>query len=252
MDFTNIPQRPSYDVLHQLSWRARASKNPRTRIIDASMTARQRCDQPWLTLTEHYKRSGWTGDPGQHAEVLKRDGWIRMVQGGRTLWAMSSAARWWWLSPRFLFDRCPRCVATDRYDCDHVALNDLTPGKTLYVLALEGGFFYVGTSETPLNRFEEHCGGAHAAEWTSLHRPLRIDRAWAVPDETFFRDETAETERMMRIHGMSQVQGGTYVGEHRQWLAMNTLERAAEPRDAGSSPILLTFKDLHQALGDAT
>ncbi len=42
-----------------------------------------------------------------------------MVQGRQTVWAMSNAARWWWLTPRLLFDRCKTCVAADRYDCDH-------------------------------------------------------------------------------------------------------------------------------------
>jgi hypothetical protein len=46
-------------------------------------------------------------------------------------------------------------------------------GRSLYVLELEGGKYYIGTANKVSDRWKEHKEGIGSA-WTSIHRPLRI------------------------------------------------------------------------------
>ena len=52
----------------------------------------------------------------------------------------------------------------------------------LYILPLEGGNWYVGTTENINKRYESHASGTGAA-WTKLHKPVSIDKMkfWEIP-----------------------------------------------------------------------
>lgn len=76
----------------------------------------------------------------------------------------------------------------------------------IYILRLEGGKYYVGKSNNPMKRYEEHLRGEGAA-WTRLHRPVGVERivAQASPFE-----EDRYTKEYMSMHGIDNVRGGTY------------------------------------------
>jgi hypothetical protein len=78
---------------------------------------------------------------------------------------------------------------------------------SIYVLRLQGGKYYVGKSDDPQRRYEEHIQGRGAA-WTRLHKPLAIEKI--VPNANGF-DEDKITKEMMSTHGIDNVRGGTYV-----------------------------------------
>ena len=76
----------------------------------------------------------------------------------------------------------------------------------VYVLRLEGEFFYVGKSEDEIKRYQDHLQGRGPA-WTKLHRVLAL--------ETVHRGVSPYAEDMVTLeymsrYGISKVRGGTY------------------------------------------
>ena len=78
---------------------------------------------------------------------------------------------------------------------------------TVYILQLEDRKYYVGKSDDPLKRFEEHKTGQGAA-WTRLHPPIDIYKTF--PGSGPF-DEDKITKEMMAKYGIDAVRGGSYV-----------------------------------------
>jgi predicted GIY-YIG superfamily endonuclease len=81
-----------------------------------------------------------------------------------------------------------------------------TSGSRLYVLELEGGKYYVGTTNNLQRRFQEHVDGAGSA-WTRQHAPLAIERS-VVVDGPLHEDRV--TKELMLKHGIDNVRGGSY------------------------------------------
>lgn len=81
----------------------------------------------------------------------------------------------------------------------------------VYILELEGGFYYVGrTKELNLpDRLDAHKKG-HGSKWTSLHRPTHVRYIYHTDD--IFREDL-ETKRLMLIYGIDRVRGGAYSRE---------------------------------------
>jgi predicted GIY-YIG superfamily endonuclease len=78
---------------------------------------------------------------------------------------------------------------------------------TVYVLKLEGNRYYVGKTNNPAKRFEEHVRGDGAA-WTRLHKPCKIERV--IENASAF-DEDKYTKEYMAKYGIDAVRGGSYV-----------------------------------------
>ena len=78
----------------------------------------------------------------------------------------------------------------------------------LYVLELENGKYYVGTTNRPLNdRILEHfneCG----SEWTRIHYPIKVIETKYNVDKY---DEDKYTKLYMDKYGIDNVRGGSYV-----------------------------------------
>jgi predicted GIY-YIG superfamily endonuclease len=101
----------------------------------------------------------------------------------------------------------PVGVSSPVPDSDQKAKKDKAPKpKALYVLRLESGRFYVGTSGDPAARFDAHKKGTGAA-WTAKYPPLEMIKTEL--DKTR-QDEDAEVKRLMLEHGIDNVRGGTY------------------------------------------
>jgi predicted GIY-YIG superfamily endonuclease len=77
----------------------------------------------------------------------------------------------------------------------------------IYILRLEGGNWYVGKSENPMKRFQEHLQGRGSA-WTKLHKPIACERV--ISNASAF-DEDKYTKEYMSKYGIDKVRGGTYV-----------------------------------------
>ena len=77
----------------------------------------------------------------------------------------------------------------------------------IYILRLQGGYWYVGKSENPMKRFEEHMRG-HGSSWTKLHKSIACERV--ISNASVF-DEDKYTKEYMSKYGIDKVRGGTYV-----------------------------------------
>ena len=247
LNLTDIDSRqddPSFEMMEEIAKRSRKDWRTYTKVIDASMTDYQRGCAPWATFEDHVWRLGWEGVHADHGAALLRDGWIRVTQKGKWYWVVScSVPRW--MRSQHLLPRCAACVSNDGYRCAHLPLSDLTPAMKLYVLALEGGNFYVGVSERPLRRFEQHASAVGGALWTGACKPQRILSCRVAPPDGFRDAEDGATLDLIRVHGAHRVQGGKYTGVAAQRLSGRAL-KAEEARE--SSPVIMTFRQLAGAL----
>lgn len=78
---------------------------------------------------------------------------------------------------------------------------------TVYILQCEDRKYYVGKSDDPMKRFEEHKAGTGAA-WTKLHPPIDIYKLY--PESGPFEEDKI-TKEMMGKYGIDSVRGGSYV-----------------------------------------
>ena len=84
----------------------------------------------------------------------------------------------------------------------------------LYVLKLEDGCWYVGTSRNPLKRALNHSVGKGAA-WTKMHAPLTpvkdnivITELGNISVKAAELKEDLVTEEMQNAYGLNKVRGG--------------------------------------------
>lgn len=76
----------------------------------------------------------------------------------------------------------------------------------LYVLELQDGKYYVGTTNDLQKRFQEHVDGTGAV-WTRKYAPLAIERS-VIVDGPLHEDRV--TKELMLKHGIDNVRGGSY------------------------------------------
>jgi predicted GIY-YIG superfamily endonuclease len=82
----------------------------------------------------------------------------------------------------------------------------------LYILSLEGGHFYVGLTSDLKRRFEQHSSGG-GAQWTSLHKPIKLLHSINTGTRNTQQAEAMENEAtvtLMETHGIDRVRGGHY------------------------------------------
>jgi predicted GIY-YIG superfamily endonuclease len=80
---------------------------------------------------------------------------------------------------------------------------------TLYVLRLEGGNFFVGTTSSFEKHMDQHRRG-NAALWTRKHKPVSVEISRLC---TSSREEEWVTKQYMYKHGIDRVRGSVYVLE---------------------------------------
>jgi predicted GIY-YIG superfamily endonuclease len=77
----------------------------------------------------------------------------------------------------------------------------------IYILRLQGGHYYIGKSNNPMKRYEEHLRG-NGSSWTRLYKPIACERV--ITNASAF-DEDKYTKEYMAKYGIEKVRGGTYV-----------------------------------------
>lgn len=96
----------------------------------------------------------------------------------------------------------------------------------LYVLELQHGKYYVGTTNNLQRRFQQHLDGT-GSSWTREHAPLTVYRSVALEGPLH---EDRVTKEMMLEHGIDNVRGGAYcklVLDEDQVAALTTEMRSA-------------------------
>jgi GIY-YIG catalytic domain/Zinc knuckle len=109
----------------------------------------------------------------------------------------------------------------------HFLLSSFQMLTTIYILKLKGGNYYVGKSDNPAKRFEEHINGRGSA-WTRKYPPVKLVRT--VMNASPF-DEDRYVLEYMEKHGIEKVRGGSYVTEDLndgQYEAAQRMIRAAK------------------------
>lgn len=77
----------------------------------------------------------------------------------------------------------------------------------IYVLRLEGGRYYVGKSDTVMNRYKEHLDGSGSA-WTRKYKPVSLEKT--IRNVSSFEEDKV-TKEYMHKYGIDKVRGGSYV-----------------------------------------
>src|SRR5437660_711566 len=75
----------------------------------------------------------------------------------------------------------------------------------IYILKLQSGKYYVGKTNDPSRRIEDH--NVKGSEWTKKYKPVRLIELLSNCDNF---DEDKYTLKYMARHGIDNVRGGTF------------------------------------------
>lgn len=84
------------------------------------------------------------------------------------------------------------------------------PKVSIYILALHGDRFYVGTTTNPRFRMENHFDNQEPS-WTKVHRPARLHKL--IPN-CIWEDVDKYTLTYMSKYGIDNVRGGSFIDTH--------------------------------------
>ena len=85
---------------------------------------------------------------------------------------------------------------------------------TVYVLELENGRFYVGSTgrqgRDKARRFQEHLSPRGGSIWTKIHRAIRVTEEYSVPRKYVLGFESLVTAQLMKKFGPNNVRGAQF------------------------------------------
>jgi hypothetical protein len=79
----------------------------------------------------------------------------------------------------------------------------------IYILKLQGGNYYVGKTDNPMKRYQEHLNGS-GSTWTRKYKPVKIEK---IVEKANPFDEDKWVKIYMNKYGIGKVRGGAYVLE---------------------------------------
>jgi hypothetical protein len=91
----------------------------------------------------------------------------------------------------------------------------------IYVLKLEQGKYYIGKTNNPQFRLENHCNGNGSA-WTQKYKPLKVIKILQNKDDY---DENKITFKYMDKYGVPNVRGGSFVKVNLDKSTLDVLEQ---------------------------
>lgn len=95
-------------------------------------------------------------------------------------------------------------------------------GKTnIYILRLKDGKYYVGKSDDPMKRYEEHIKGK-GSSWTQCYKPIGLVKI--IPNVSSFEEDKITKEYMSK-YGIDNVRGGSYVSHELDDIQEEALRR---------------------------
>lgn len=77
----------------------------------------------------------------------------------------------------------------------------------VYILRLSNGKYYIGKTGNIAKRFQEHVDGIGSV-WTRKYKPMEIEKT--IENASPF-EEDKQVKEYMRLHGIDNVRGGSYV-----------------------------------------
>jgi predicted GIY-YIG superfamily endonuclease len=95
-------------------------------------------------------------------------------------------------------------------------------GKTnIYILRLENGKYYIGKSDDPMKRYDEHIKG-RGSSWTKCYKPIGLVKI--IPNVSSFEEDKITKEYMLK-YGIKNVRGGSYVSHELDDIQQEALRR---------------------------
>ena len=91
---------------------------------------------------------------------------------------------------------------------------------SIYILKLQGGRYYIGKSDDPMKRYQEHLEGS-GSSWTAMYKPVGVER---IIEKASPFDEDRYTKEYMAKYGINRVRGGSYVAANLPDNHMRTLQ----------------------------
>ena len=91
----------------------------------------------------------------------------------------------------------------------------------IYALKLEQGKYYIGKTNSPQFRLENHFH-SNGSEWTKIYKPLKLLELHSNCDDY---DEDKLTRRYMDKYGINNVRGGSFVSIQLEPHVMETLKQ---------------------------
>ena len=91
----------------------------------------------------------------------------------------------------------------------------------IYALQLENGKYYIGKTNNPRFRLEDHFN-SNGSQWTKFHKPLRILELISNCDDY---DEDKITLQYMDKFGIDNVRGGSFVSVKMEKSTIDTLKQ---------------------------
>ena len=91
----------------------------------------------------------------------------------------------------------------------------------IYILRLQGGKYYIGKSDNPMKRYQEHIDG-NGSIWTRKYKPINV--ITIIENASPF-DEDKYTKEYMAKYGIENVRGGTYTSIQLDSIQLETIER---------------------------
>lgn len=91
----------------------------------------------------------------------------------------------------------------------------------IYALKLENGKYYVGKTDNPQFRLENHFN-LNGSEWTKIHKPLKLLEL--IPNCDNY-DEDKYTRKYMDKYGINNVRGGSFVSVKLENDTINLLKQ---------------------------
>ena len=89
----------------------------------------------------------------------------------------------------------------------------------IYVLQLEEGKYYIGKTNNPTFRLENHFN-SNGSEWTKIYKPLKVLELYRNCDDY---DEDKITRQYMDKYGINNVRGGSFVSVKLKKSVIETL-----------------------------
>jgi predicted GIY-YIG superfamily endonuclease len=77
----------------------------------------------------------------------------------------------------------------------------------IYILRLISGKYYIGKSDDPMKRYQDHLNGVGSA-WTATYKPVSVEK---IIEKSSPFDEDRYTKEYMAKHGIDNVRGGSYI-----------------------------------------
>jgi cellular nucleic acid-binding protein len=94
----------------------------------------------------------------------------------------------------------------------------------IYTLKLEQGKYYIGKTNNPQFRVDEHFN-SNGSEWTRLYKPLRVLELKPDCDDY---DEDKITRQYMDKYGINNVRGGSFVSVKLEKTTINALQQMSK------------------------